>query len=62
MFSLTRKAFIFYSDLSNLLNNDGGMFSPPPANPRNNLSNGALGYFQVSAMDFEEMVVTPPGD
>ena len=57
MYSLTRNGFIFYSDLSTLLNNDGGMFSPPPANPRTNLSNGAMGYFQVSAVDALEITV-----
>lgn len=51
MFSLSRNGFVFYSDLFNLLNNDGGMFSPPPANSRTNLSNGALGFFQVSAVN-----------
>jgi hypothetical protein len=51
MYSLSRNGFVFYSDLFNLLNNDGGMFSPPPANSRTNLSNGALGFFQVSAVN-----------
>lgn len=51
MFSITREAFIFLSDLFNVMNNDSGMFSPPPANPRNNISNGALGYFMVSAVE-----------
>lgn len=60
MYSLTPKAFSFYSDLNNLINGDGGMFSPPPANPRNNLSNDALGYFQVSALAQEELVVYDP--
>lgn len=60
MLSLTRNAFIFYSDLFNLINNDGGMFSPPPANPRTNLSNEAFGYFQVSAVNDMEIVVTAP--
>lgn len=50
MYSLSRTGFVFYSDLFNLINNDGGMFSPPPANSRTNLSNGALGFFQVSAI------------
>lgn len=62
MYSLTQEAFIFYSDLFNLLNNDGGMFSPPPANPRTNLSNGALGYFQVSALDSDDIVIEDPGN
>lgn len=60
MYSITREAFIFYNDLSNLLNNDGGMFSPPPANPRTNLSSGAFGYFQVSAVDLMEIEVKEP--
>jgi hypothetical protein len=51
MFSLSRTGYVFYSDLFNLINNDGGMFSPPPANSRTNLSNGALGFFQVSALN-----------
>ncbi len=60
MYSLTQEAFVFYSDLANLLNGDGGMFSPPPANPRSNLNNGALGYFQVSAVDMDEVIVYDP--
>lgn len=61
MYSLTQEAYIFYSDLFNLLNNDGGLFSPPPANPRTNLSNGAIGYFQVSAIESDDVVVYDPG-
>ena len=57
MLSLSRDGFIYYFDLSIALNNDSGMFSPPPANPRNNLSNGALGYFQVSAIETATLVV-----
>jgi hypothetical protein len=48
MFSISRTAFVFYSDLTNVLINDGGMFSPIPADPRSNLTGGALGLFQVS--------------
>lgn len=51
MYSLTRNGFIFYNDLSTILNNDGGgMFGPIAASPRTNLTNGALGFFQVSAV------------
>lgn len=59
MYSLSRDGFLFYSDLLTILNSDGGMFSPPPANPRSNISGGALGFFQVSAMSANEVVVTP---
>lgn len=51
MYSISREAFVFYNDLQNLLNSDGGLFSQPPSNSRTNLSNGALGFFQASALD-----------
>lgn len=55
--SLSRTAYVFYSDLSILLNNDGGMYSPPPANCRNNLTNGALGFFQASAVNMMDITI-----
>jgi Domain of unknown function (DUF4249) len=57
MYSLTRKGYVFYNDLQSLLNSDGGLFSQPPSNSRTNLSNGALGYFQASALEMKEMVI-----
>jgi hypothetical protein len=51
MYSLSRTAYVFYNDLQRLLNNDGGLFSQPPADSRTNLTNGALGFFQASALD-----------
>jgi hypothetical protein len=57
VFSLSRDAFVFYRDLQKLLNNDGGLFGTPPANPRTNISNGALGFFQVSAVQMGELVI-----
>jgi hypothetical protein len=55
--SLSRDAFVFYRDLQKLLANDGGLFGTPPANPRSNLSNGALGFFQVSALQSGEVII-----
>lgn len=57
MFSVTRDAYIYLNDLFNILNNDSGMFSPPPANPRNNISNGALGYFMVSDISADYLII-----
>lgn len=57
MYSLSRDGFLFFSDLLTVLNTDGGMFSPPPANPRSNISGGALGFFQVSAISSSEVVL-----
>jgi len=50
MYSITRDGYLFYNDLSTTMNSDGGLFNPPPANPRSNISGGALGFFQVSSM------------
>jgi len=60
MYSLTRMAYLFYFDLETNISNDGGLFSPQPANPRSNISNGALGLFQVSAIETAEMIITEP--
>jgi len=59
LYSLTRVQYIYFSDLANILNNDGGMFSPPPANPRSNLSGGALGLFQVSSVSRASILIVP---
>jgi hypothetical protein len=58
MFSISRLGYVYFNDLSSLLNNDaGGMFGSVPAAPRTNLTNGALGFFQVSAVDISEIRV-----
>ncbi len=49
-FSISRIGYLYYFDLETVINSDGGMFSSAPANPRNNISNGALGFWQVSAV------------
>jgi hypothetical protein len=56
VYSLTRQGYVFYNDLAGSLNNDGGgMFGPIPAPPRSNLTNDALGFFQVSAVHEKEV-------
>ncbi len=56
--SLSRRAYVFYNDLYSVLNNDGGgMFGPIPASPRNNITGGAMGFFQVSAVSEAGMLV-----
>lgn len=57
MYSISRNGFLFYNDLVTILNSDGGMFSPPPANPRTNITGGAMGFFQVSAMASTELTL-----
>jgi hypothetical protein len=58
VYSISRVAYVYYSDLWALLNNDsGGMFGPIPSSPRTNLTNGALGFFQVSAVNISRIKI-----
>jgi hypothetical protein len=57
MYSLSRDGYLYFSDLTNLQFSDGGLFGPVPANPRSNISNGALGFFQVSAVTAKEIIL-----
>ncbi|WP_020530483.1 DUF4249 domain-containing protein [Flexithrix dorotheae] len=56
-YSMARSGFLFYQDMELNLNNDGGLFGPIPANLRNNISNGALGLFQVSAVSRKSIII-----
>jgi len=57
MYSLTEAAYNFYDGLNVNLHNDGGFYSSPPANPPSNISGGALGLFQASAVETSVFVV-----
>lgn len=48
--SITKEIFDFYNALASQVRNDGGVYSPAPASPPTNISNGALGYFRASAV------------
>lgn len=49
MLSLDRPAYEYLLGLQSQLNGDGGMFSPPPANPTSNISGKGIGYFGASS-------------
>ncbi len=57
LYSISAEGFRFFADLEKILNNDGGLFSGIPANASTNIKGGAIGYFQVSAMEFTELVI-----
>lgn len=62
LFRLNRSAFDYLNDLVNLLFNDGGLFSPPPQNPRSNIrtvqGGGRVeGYFKVASMISDKVVI-----
>ena len=49
-YALEEGVFDYYEDLQHQLRSDGGAFSPAPASPRTNISNGGLGLWQASAV------------
>ncbi|WP_338764314.1 DUF4249 domain-containing protein [Bernardetia sp. ABR2-2B] len=50
-YSITKEAYDFYDDLVDVSFNDGGLFSPPPVNPRTNIiGENVLGLFMTSSM------------
>ena len=59
LYSLSESAYNFYNGMQQQLQNDGGFFSTPPANTPSNLSNGALGFFRVSSLSQDSLMVNP---
>ena len=64
LYRLNKDAFVYLSQLVNLLFSDGGLFSPPPQNPTSNIRviNGkgeVLGYFVVSPVLTRTVVIAP---
>ncbi|MDN5211333.1 DUF4249 family protein [Fulvivirgaceae bacterium BMA12] len=57
-YALEENIFDYYEDLQRQIRSDGGAFSPAPASPRSNFSNGALGIWQASAVS-RRMVLSP---
>lgn len=50
-YSITKETYDYYNDLTNVVFNDGGLFSPPPVNPRTNIKGkNVLGVFMTSSM------------
>ncbi|MCC5946448.1 MAG: DUF4249 domain-containing protein [Bernardetiaceae bacterium] len=58
-YSLTEEAYNYYDQLISSFFNDGGLFSPPPVNPRSNIRGGrVIGIFSTSAMVWREITIT----
>lgn len=55
--SISEAAYKFYNDLNTIQNNDGGMFTAPGANPISNISNGGMGFFQLSDNSHKEILI-----
>ena len=62
-YSITKEAYDYYNDLTTVVFNDGGLFSPPPVNPRTNIKGGnVLGVFMTSSMLSETIYVPKEGE
>ncbi len=57
VYSLDDVVYNYYEAFASLVNNDGGIFSLSPDNPPSNLSNGAFGIFQASAVNKQSIVI-----
>lgn len=59
MLSLNKSAYDYYTGFIEVVESDGGLFSPPPVNAPSNISNRALGIFHASAVAAKEIVIKP---
>jgi hypothetical protein len=50
MSSITKEIFDYYQALIMQFRNDGGIYTPSPASPPTNITNGAQGYFRASSV------------
>jgi hypothetical protein len=50
MYSISKKGFNFWKAITEQIESEGGIFNPAPATPPGNISGGALGLFQASAV------------
>lgn len=57
LLSIDKATYGYYRSLSALLNTNA-FFGSTPANPDNNLSNGALGYFGTAAVSSKTVIIT----
>jgi len=57
-YAITREYYEFLLAVNAQQSIGGTPFDPPPANPNNNMSNGALGYFTVAHKEVKTLIVT----
>jgi hypothetical protein len=57
MYSLNQDGLNYYEGFIDVLQSDGGLFSPPPVNAPSNISNGALGLFHATAVTSREIII-----
>jgi hypothetical protein len=60
MHAITEEIYDYYKALISQFRNDGGVYTPSPASPPSNISNGALGYFRASSVQVVEDIMPYP--
>lgn len=66
LYTLNKDMYDYFFELRTLLFNDGGLFSPPPRNPKSNILNitnpkqPPLGYFQVASIETDTVIIVDP--
>lgn len=57
--SIDKSSYDYYYSLGQAIstNGSGGPFSPPPANPKTNFTNGAYGYFSAESFSRRKIVI-----
>lgn len=60
MHAITKEIYDYYKVLITQFRNDGGIYTPSPASPPSNISNGALGFFRASAVQLAEDIMSYP--
>ena len=56
-FAVSEKYYEYIADLNIQQSRSGSPFDPPPANPSNNVGNGAVGYFSVAHKAEKKLVI-----
>lgn len=65
LYTLNEDVYQYYVEFINLLFNDGGVFSPPPVNPKTNIKNltkpenEPLGFIQFSSIQRRNIIIKP---
>jgi hypothetical protein len=56
-YNISEVYYEFLIEVTNQLNRQGTPFDPAPANPKSNITNGALGYFSVASKQEVDLLV-----
>ncbi|MFV0483701.1 MAG: DUF4249 family protein [Bacteroidales bacterium] len=59
-YGISRDAYEYFSQANSMLQNDGGLFTPIPANPYSNINGGkgkVIGFFRASMAAYDTVII-----